>query len=191
MGAKRKGRPGAIPAAAEPTEPTFQEWKQGLTTREQRVNEVVGMMLRGVWVIGASDDVMAQKWNCSPGNVRQISAEASRNLRAMMRQDPEAQKQARAMMLAAFEAIRMKCMLNGDSSSLRVALDAMRAYGFYMGIEPAKRLEVTDRSTPVDEWSLEEKIAYARDGKRPVRAFRGAQGELAGGGGGTDDGSMH
>jgi hypothetical protein len=148
----------------------------------------VKMMLRGIWLSGVSDAILAEKWNCSAANVRQISAEAARVIRARMRDDPEAQKEARAMILAGFEAIRARGMLNGDAQSMRVALDAMRAYAHYMGIEPAPDLPI-NRSTPVDSWTLEEKLAYARDGRKPQRAFGRLSAERAANG--EDKGRVH
>lgn len=156
--------------AAAPAEETYAEWEKKLTGRERRVQEVVGMMCRGTWLSGVSDQLLAQKWQCTPQNVRQISAEASRHIRSQLREDPKAQAEARARILQNIDAIRMKAMLNGDSASLRVGLDALRAYGFYLGIEPAKRLEV---QTPelFPGWTTEEKLAYSKSGKRPRRAL--------------------
>lgn len=159
-------------APPEPVEPTYAESLAGLTTRERRVAEVISMMSRGAWLSGVSDDLLAKKWNCDPSNVRKIAAEANRVIRLRLRDDPKALQEARALLLQNIETIRAKAMGNGDAQSLRVGLDALRAYGFYLGIEPAKKLDVTERHDPVQGWSVEEKIAYARDGKRPRRALR-------------------
>jgi hypothetical protein len=171
MSKSRKSRPDPIQVSAAPAEPTYAESQAGLTTREKRVAEVVMMMSRGAWISGVSDEVLAKKWNCDPSNVRKISAEANRVIRLRLRDDPEAQKEARALLLQNIEIIRAKAMGNGDPQSLRVALDALRAFGFYIGIEPAKKLDVTDRTTPVDGWSVEEMMAYATEGRRPRRSL--------------------
>lgn len=167
MSGKRK--PKAPPV--EPAEPTYAESRARLTVREQRVAEVVSMMSRGAWLSGVSDELLAKKWNCDPSNVRKVSAEANRVIRARLRDDPQAQADARAVLLQNIDTIRAKAMGNGDPQSLRVALDALRAYGFYLGIEPAKKLDVTERHDPVQGWTLEEKIAYAESGKLPRRAL--------------------
>lgn len=149
--------------------------------REARVEEVLDLMCRGQWLAGVSDKMLGQRWKVTPDAVRKVSAEASRVLRRRVRDDPEAQKEARAQMLQMFEVIRAKGMANGDAPSLRVALDALRAYGFYLGIEPAKKLELNERATPMDDWTLQEKVAYAETGKRPerraLRALNGGDGE--------------
>lgn len=168
-------------APEEPKEPSYAASLAGLTERERRVAEVISMMSRGAWLSGVSDDLLAKKWNCDPSNVRKIAAEANRVIRLRLRDDPKALQEARALLLQNIDTIRAKAMGNGDAQSLRVGLDALRAYGFYLGIEPAKKLDVTERHDPVEGWSVEEKIAYARDGKRPRRALR----EHANG---TDDG---
>lgn len=129
-------------------------------------------MCRGQWLAGVSDKMLAGQWKVTPDAVRKVSAEASRVLRRRLREDPDAQQEARAQMLQLFEVIRAKGMANGDAPSLRVALDALRAYGFYLGIEPAKKLEVANRGTPLDGWTLEQKLAYAERGEQPRRADR-------------------
>jgi len=93
-------------------------------------------------------------------------------VRLMMKLDPKAQEEARAQLLQLFQVIRAKAMAKGDAPSLRVALDALRAYGFYLGIEPAKQLSVTTPD-PFQGWSTEEKLAFSRDGSRPRRAANG------------------
>jgi hypothetical protein len=143
----------------------------GRTEREERVEQVVDLMSRGQWLAGVSDKALAKQWRCTADNARKISAEASRLIRARLRDDPAAKAEARAMLLQNFEVIRAKAMAKGDAPSLRVALDAMRAYGFYLGIEPAKRLDVTERADPFEGWTTDEKLAFSRDGRRPRRAL--------------------
>lgn len=142
-----------------------------LTERELRVQQVVDLMCTGQWLAGVSERLLSERWGCTRDNVRKVSAEASRVLRRRLREDPDAKAEARAQLLQNFEVIRAKCMNNGDAQSLRVALDAMRAYGFYLGIEPVKRLDVTTtHEDPFDGWSEAELDAYAKDGQRPRRA---------------------
>lgn len=143
----------------------------GRTEREERVEQIVDLMSRGQWLAGVSDKMLAKQWHCTAENVRKVSAEASRLIRARLRDTPQAKQEARAMLLQNFEVIRAKAMAKGDAPSLRVALDAMRAYGFYLGIEPAKRLDVTERADPFEGWTTDEKLAYSRDGQRPRKAI--------------------
>lgn len=150
-----------------------------MTETEFRVEQIVDLMCRGQWLAGVSDKMLAQRWACSAVNVRRLAAEANRVLRTRVRTDKTAQLEARAELLQFFMVVRSKAMMNGDSQSLRVALDAARAYGFYLGIEPAKRLEVNDRPSPVDGWTLEEQLAFAETGKRPTRALIETNGEDA------------
>jgi hypothetical protein len=155
-----------------PTE--FREWERGLTQKEKRIREVVSLMSRGAWLSGVTDELLAERWGCTPVNVRLISAEASRVIRMRLRDDPEAQKEARACLLQNIDTIRAKAMGNGDAQSLRVALDSLRAYGFYLGIEPAKKLDVTGHTTDRFEgWTTEEKERFARDNVRPERLAAG------------------
>jgi hypothetical protein len=160
--------PSSTPARAEPS---YEDWVRGLTLREQRVEEVLDLMSRGSWLSGVSDKMLAKKWGVVPANVRAIAAEANRIIRMRLREDPQAKLELRASLLVNFEAIRAKAMIKGDAPSLRVALDALRAIGFYTGIEPAKRLDIHERHDPFEGWTTEEKLAYSRDGRRPRRAF--------------------
>jgi|SRR6188768_3922229 len=178
---------GAARAPAEPEEPSYAASLAGLTPRERRVAEVIAMMSRGAWLSGVTDELLAKKWNCDPSNVRKIAAEANRVIRLRLRDDPKALQEARALLLQNIDTIRAKAMGNGDAQSLRVGLDALRAYGFYLGIEPAKKLDVTERHDPVQGWTVEEKLAYARDGRRPRRALKSQALDGANGADGSDD----
>jgi hypothetical protein len=191
MRRKLKSRSKPIQVPTEPVEPTYAESQAGLTRREKRIAEVVSMMSRGAWLSGVTDDLLAKRWDCSSACVRQIAAEANRVIRARLRDDPEAQKLALALLLQNIETIRAKAMGNGDAQSLRVGLDALRAYGFYLGLEPAKKLDVTSRHDPVEGWTVEEKLAYARDGKRPRRALGHLNGGANGADAGGEDESVH
>jgi hypothetical protein len=185
------------PAKAKPAPGSLDQWESTLTEQEKRIEEIVAKMQAGAWLTGVSDRALSREWNVAPDTVRKQAAEASRIVRRRLREDPEAQKDARAQIIQTFEVIRAKAMAKGDPASLRVALDATRAFGFYIGVEPVKRLDVTERHDPVEGWSVEEMIAYAREGKRPrQRAIRehvngsGGPGDGSNGNG-ADDGSVH
>lgn len=171
MAPKKKRKPRASELRrAEPSEQTLDEWEQSLTPVERRIDVIVQKMQSGAWLAGVSERALAKEWDVSPITVRGLAAEANRKIRALLRDDPEAQKEARAAILQTFEVIRAKAMAKGDPASLRVALDATRAYGFYLGIEPAKRLDVANRTDPFEGWTTDEKLAFSRDGRRPRRA---------------------
>ena len=188
--AKSKRKPPApeLPEL-EPGEQTRDDWQTGLSPREQRIEEIAGKMMAGAWLSGVSDDALSKQWNLSPNTIRKMSAEASRLVRARLRDDPVAKAEARAIVLQTFEVIRAKAMSNGDSASLRVALDATRAYGFYFGIEPAKRLDVAERADPFEGWTPEEKLAFASSGARPRRSVARMAGMASEGNGHDDDGN--
>ena len=158
-------------APLEPDEETFSSWQQAMSPREKRIEDIVAKMMSGAWLSGVSDHTLAKEWNLSPNTVRKMSAEASRAVRFRLREDPAAKEEARAQLLQLFDVIRAKAMAKGDAPGLRVALDACRAYGFYLGIEPAKQLDVTERHDPFAGWSTEEKLAMAKDGRRPRKAL--------------------
>ena len=177
---RKPAKPAKPAELVEPVEPgaeSFADWESALSPRERRIEEIVSKMMSGAWLSGVSDNAFAKEWNLSPNTVRKMAAEASRAVRFRLREDPVAKEEARAQLLQLFEVIRAKAMAKGDAPSLRVALDACRAYGFYLGIEPAKQLDVTERKDPFTGWTTDEKEAFARDGLRPRRAVNRIIGE--------------
>ncbi len=188
MPTRRKPRPEPRPAELSPGEQTHAEWESSLSPREKRVEEIAGKMMAGAWLTGVSEATLSAQWNLAPATVRHLAAEASRQVRARLRDDPVAKLEARALILQTFEIIRAKAMAKGDPASLRVALDATRAYGFYFGIEPAKRVDVADRTDPFEGWTPEEKIAFASSGRRPRRSIARMAGDD---GGDESNGAAH
>lgn len=199
----KKPKPAREPKAhraelVAPPEPgSFDEYDRGLSDVERHLDEIMQRMYSGAWLTGVSERALAKEWNLSPDRVRKLASEASRNIRRRMRTDKEAQQETLAAILQTFEVIRAKAMSTGD---LRVALDATRAIGFYMGVEPAKKLDmVTSDTAFMDGWSPQEKLAYSQGGESARRALRvGARAGMLGGanghGGGdpSDDSSgMH
>lgn len=152
---------------------TFAEWEASLTPTENLVQEIAEYMANGAWLGGVSDKEVAKKHNLSPDTVRRYAAEANRLLRDRLREDPELRSDAKESILQSFRVIRALATKNGDAGSLGVALNATRALGFYLGLEPSRALEVT---TPGHEdfngWSTEEIEDYAASGKKPRRALR-------------------
>ena len=73
------------PPPGEPPEPTYAESMAGLTVRERRIAEVVGMMSRGAWLSGVSDDLLAKRSNCDPSNVSRATRLAPGSLRSSQR----------------------------------------------------------------------------------------------------------
>lgn len=181
----RKPRPALAPAA-RPDPSTYDGWHHGLTETERRIDDIVHKMQSGAWLTGVSDRALAKEWNLSPDRMKQLSAEASRVVRRALRTTPEAQEEARAEIIQTFQVIRAKAMGKGSEQGLRVALDAVRAYGFYMGVEPAKRLDVSTRDDPFEGWSVSELEAYANENRRPARALRRLAAEDASNGAALD-----
>lgn len=184
-----------MPRRKPPREPqrqaardSFAVWEGRLTVTEHRIDQIVQKMQSGAWLSGVSDRALCKEWNLSPDRMKQLVVEASRVVRKNLRDDPDARAEAKAAIVQTFEVIRAKAMAKGDPASLRVALDATRALGFYMGVEPVKRLDVTQREDdPFDGWSEAELDAYAKDGKRPRRALRQLATELTPDGGGEPE----
>jgi hypothetical protein len=166
----------AAPIPTQPPAPaapgSFDHWEGKLTETERRVDAIVQRMQQGAWLSGVSERALAKEWNISPISVRHHAVEAGRVIRRQLRDDPEAQKETRAAIVQTFEVIRAKAMAKGDPASLRVALDATRALGFYMGVEPAKKLDVTERVDPFEGWSVAELEAFAAGGTQARRAVR-------------------
>jgi hypothetical protein len=156
---------------------TFRQWEANLTKTERRIEAILAHMEAGEWLAGVSDRALAAEWRCTPDHVRRLASEANRVLRRQLRDDPEAREAARAEILQLFRVIRSKAMAQGDAGGLRVALEALRAYGFYLGLEPARHVAVQQLDT-FEGWSTEEKLTFASTGKRP----RGAPEKLQNGG---------
>lgn len=152
MGTKRKAakrrkpppRKRAAPPAETPLDAPneFDAWHAQLTTREQRIDEIASYMAQGRWMGGVSYRLLARQWGVSPYTVEDMATEANRVIRASFRQDAEGRKDAVAMTLQTFEAIRTKAMLDATPAGLRVALEATKALGLYMGIEPPRNVRV-------------------------------------------------
>lgn len=184
-------RPKAKRAQRGPRPGSHAAYLQGLDPKERRIEEIAAKMQSGAWLSGVSDRALAKEWDCDPNTVRKYAAEASRTLRRQLRMDPDAQREALAQILQTFEVIRAKAMAKNSEQGLRVALDATRAFGFYMGIEPAQKLETTQRTDPFEGWTVDEKLAYANGGPKPKRATR-MLAELADGNGAdTDPDAVH
>ncbi len=174
----KPGKPKGEGATAAPAGPSrARELIPAKTERERRVEQVVDLMSRGQWLAGVSHKMLAAQWGCTTDNVRKVSAEASRVIRSWLRETPEAKEEARAQLLQNFEVIRAKAMSRGDAHNLRVALDALRAYGFYLGIEPAKQLDVNQRSSTFEGWTVADKLEYSRTGRKPRRALERVMGD--------------
>jgi len=136
--AKRARKPKPAPVPNE-----FEQWQATLTPREQRIDEIVGMMSQGQWFAGASHRALAQRWGIHPGTVEHLAAEANRLLRFVFRNDDDSQKDLRARTLQNFEVIRVKALVAGTPSALRVSLDANEMLARYLGFEPPKRVQVS------------------------------------------------
>ncbi len=169
-----------IATAGEP--PDYETWERGLTDAERYVEKICSFMMNGQWLGGASVEEIAKQESLSPETVRRYAAEANRLLRDRLRRDPELSDGARFEVLQNFRVIRAMAMASKEPAGLGVALNANRALGFYLGVEPVKRLDVAD-VTPeeTDGWSDQELEDFAKSGNRPRRALRAVARELTSG----------
>lgn len=147
----RRAAPKVTKRPSVPVPPNeFEAWQAKLTPREQRVEEVALMMAQGQWMVGASHQQLAKRWGIAPGTVEHIASEANRVLRRNFRTDDEGRLDATALVLQTFEVIRVRAMISGTPSGLRVALEATEALGRYLGLEPPKRIAMTTRNEFAD-----------------------------------------
>lgn len=166
----------AAAAGYGPQQQTHADWQATLTVVEQRVQQIEQLMAEGRWVPGSSARVLAnaENWNVSVNYVERLAAEASRNVRRLVRQTPEFVEECQAEVLLTFRAIRSRALQLGASGSaahLMVALHANRLFGFYVGIEPAKKLDHTERKVGrFDGWTREQIVHFLRTGERPAVA---------------------
>jgi hypothetical protein len=157
-----------------PREQTYDDWQSTLTITERRIDEVVQYMSEGRYVAGSTTRVLAKQWNVSLSYAERLCAEASRVMRRMVRESPDFVEECRAEVITTFRAIRARALMEagkGSASHLMVALHANRLFGFYVGIEPAKKLDHTERKVHRFEgWSREQVLHFLRTGERPVTA---------------------
>ncbi len=166
--AKSEPKPELAPGEAA----SFKEWDGRLNPTERIVDEIVEYMANGQWLGSVSEREIAKKHDLSPETLRRYSAEANRVLRRRLREDPELNIEARFELLHTFRVIRALGMKDATAGGLGVALNASRALGFYLGIEPARRHEVEHSVDEFGEWTEDELEAYGKDGKLPRRALR-------------------
>jgi hypothetical protein len=168
-----------VKAAGEPID--YEAWDRSLTDVEKVVETICEFMMNGQWLGGASVMQLAREFKLGPETVRRYAAEANRLLRSRLRQDPELADGARYEVLQNFRIIRAMAMKQQDAAGLGVALNANRALGFYLGVEPVKRLDVADVSDEMDSWSDTELEDFAKSGRRPRRALRAVGHQLVSG----------
>lgn len=172
-GKARRARPRATkraPAAA-PAPSDFDAWQATLTPREQRIDEIVGMMSQGQWFAGASHRQLAKRWGIHPGTVEHLASEANRLLRFVFRNDDEARKDALARGLQNFEVIRVRAMVSGTPSALRVALEANSSLLRYLGLEPPKNVRVAQGDDDLSKLTDEQLDELDRDGALALQRF--------------------
>jgi hypothetical protein len=198
MPSERKQRPsrkrGRVPAAPEltagalvagrlegtlpPEQQSFTQYRDGMTLTEKRIDEIIDAMTGGRWVVGQTGRVLAEQWNVHPDYVGKLAAEASRHVRRLVEASPDFADECRAEVLTTFRTIRAVAMQKATdpkakhnaAGNLMAALHATRMFGFYVGIEPAKKLETTQTAPRAgDGWSREEMERFVVLGERPAR----------------------
>jgi len=161
-------------------EPEFDKWWSGLTPQEQRVEIIIDLMSQGRWFTGTTPKALAHKWQLSVGRVREIAAEASRQVRRYATDDPADRELMRNTILTTFDVIRHRGLQNGDSGSMRVALEATKAMGFYLGLEPVQQLGIQDGREQFHSMSTDDLRGVVERGKQRRAARRSAEGANGG-----------
>lgn len=155
--------------------------KREKTEMEERIDEIIELMLASDWLAGISHRTLAKKWNCHVDHVKRIAAESSRVVRRTLREDPGTAEEARDQLIHAFDVIRAKSMEIKDASGYRVALEALKARGMFMGLIPETKLAIRHED-PFDGWTTEQKEHFAETGIRPEDVGPGANGASSGNG---------
>jgi hypothetical protein len=186
----RRARPQATTRRRTPPAPQrepneFERYHAELSQREQRIDEILGMMVQGQWFAGASHRALAQRWGIVPGTVEHLAAEANRLLRFVFRTDDEGRKDLVARVLQNFEVIRVRGMVGGSPAHLRVALDANETLARYLGLEPPKQMRVRAEDE-LDGLTPEQLEEVAREGSLATQRFEQAKAAAARGGGTGD-----
>jgi len=160
-------------------EQSWKEWQASRDVNAQRRDAIVRMMSEGRWLPGVSQEQLAEAWGVSPEVVHHRAQEAGRVLRALCTLTDEFKEEVLAEVLTTFRVIRTMAMQKATekgntnpAGSLGVALQATRLFGFYTGVEPAKKTEdVTPKQDPFEGWTPEEVRDFADTGRKPRRAL--------------------
>jgi hypothetical protein len=184
--ARRAGRESAAPEPTNDpaTELTFTQWRERLTRTELIVEEIIKLMSTGRYIPGFTHRDLAEKFDCSPDRILHLASEASRAVRRAVRHGVDFEEECRAECLTTFRAIRALAMAHATTpgarnvgSCLMAATHATRLFGFYTGIEPARKTEdVTPTHDPFDGWTREEAEHYAATGEEPARLHQPVSG---------------
>lgn len=97
-------------------------------TKEECVNHVVNLMASGEYVTGRTCKDLSVAWGLSESSTRQITAEASRRIRAQI--DTE---DIRARVISTLETITQASMGKATSADTRNAIRALEALGRVIG----------------------------------------------------------
>jgi hypothetical protein len=169
-------------AAPPPSE--FEAWQAQLTARERHVAEVVELMTRGAWIAGASHQAAAKRWQVTPGTVEHVAAEASRQIKLLVRLDPEGRAEVLAQGLITFQVIRDRALRARSVAGLRVGLEANERYLRYYGLEPPKNVRVSEADRDGLDGLTEAELAeVAEGGVEALQRIRQKRAEQSGSGG--------
>lgn len=141
----------------------------------ERVEVIAGMMRRVKWVRGRSAGELAKKWGLSEKHVRELSAEASRVVRAEL--STAEREDAATLSLLALEKMvadsldaAEQCEESGHAvPHRRVAIEALRDLRALTGANAPARAEVnvtSDMPTEKLEAMLAEAVAVLQRGPR-------------------------
>jgi hypothetical protein len=168
-----KAEQATVPPPAEPLPPDDDQEPPppNLTPKEQRIEQVVDIMVNGRWVTGVTSKALARQWNTSRANVENMACEANRVIRRWMRETPEDKKAALARVLQSFERIAKKLEAKDSERGLTGAAETIDRFAEYSGLKPAKTLQVKDITDPFKGWTDEEIEHFGETGERPTRAI--------------------
>lgn len=185
--ARKAGRTPAAPAPTlGPDEESFSAWQDKLSATDKIVEEIIMLMSTGRWIPGFSEKELAEKHNRSPDRIVHLAVEASRAVRRAVRAGDDFDEMCRAECLTTFRSIRAIAMAKATAQGatnvgtvLMAAIHATRMFGFYTGIEPARKTEdVTPNRDPFEGWTREELDHYAATGEEPRKQLTAGAPEL-------------
>ena len=144
----------------------FEQWWDGLPISEQRLQTIMDMMATGRWLSNVSHKMLAHQWGLTPAAVASLAKEAARTIARVAAETPEQRDEILGEILRTFQLVRAKALGLGDANGLRVALEATKLYGQWLGMEPMPALPTRSRDD-LDNWTEEELKAFIAEGRDP------------------------
>lgn len=140
---------------------------ESVTLNEQRIDVLMRTMRDGRWETGKSDVEFAELWGLSRRYVRGLATEASRNLRAQLREVHDDRVALITDIRETFFRLARKAEKIGTAHALQVAGANLDRAADYLGLKPALKLETA--GDPFKDWTREELQLYLDTGAKPKR----------------------